>query len=271
MMMIMSARGWVSLCQHLLSHFLPEANRLGEMIRQELKLAAPRMIRHAREVLSIRQGILHDFESLSAESKSAPPSRLVGEESCDAPATPRLEIYPPLSTPGSLFADDLAYHDNRYAWVGSNLRRTSVRFGWSAVSFAEIRDLNRHRTGSKWSPQIPQGFYFAEDQLRSIGGNLEKTRKQLKSLASVGARACADAHSLLGQGSALYLYWTLLGTQYSFEHLTTADKFLYEAELRTGIGTHYRYATHLREVLKIWYARFPETKGFILEGSAEPE
>lgn len=27
------------------------------------------------------------------------------------------------------------------------LRRTSTRLGWEAISFAEIRDLNLHRTG----------------------------------------------------------------------------------------------------------------------------
>ncbi len=68
-----------------------------------------------------------------------------------------------------------------------------------------------------------------------------------------------------------YIYWTLLGTEFPFEHVTTADKFIYEAELRTGIGAHFRYAKHLRDVLALFYKQFPSTKGLILEGSAEPE
>ncbi|MDR1304921.1 MAG: hypothetical protein LBK76_06820, partial [Verrucomicrobiales bacterium] len=60
-------------------------------------------------------------------------------------------------------------------------------------------------------------------------------------------------------------------TQYPFEHTTTADKFIYEAELRTGLGAHYKYAEHLRDTLALWYAKFPATKGRILEGAAEPE
>ncbi len=28
---------------------------------------------------------------------------------------------------------------------------------------------------------------------------------------------------------------------------------------------------HLRDVLALWYEQFPETRGLILEGSAEPE
>lgn len=63
----------------------------------------------------------------------------------------------------------------------------------------------------------------------------------------------------------------MLGTEYPFEHTTTADKFLYEAELRTGLGAHFRYAKHLRDVLALWYDRFPATQGLVLEGSAEPE
>ena len=68
-----------------------------------------------------------------------------------------------------------------------------------------------------------------------------------------------------------YIYFTSLGHKYYFEHTTTADKFLYEMELRTGIGAHYKYAEHCREALSKWFEKFPETKGIIFEGSAEPE
>ena len=80
-----------------------------------------------------------------------------------------------------------------------------------------------------------------------------------------------QAHRLLADGNPAYVYWMLLGTQLDFEHVTTADKFIYEAELRTGTGSHYRYAQHLHDALALWYARFPETRGRILEGEAEPE
>jgi hypothetical protein len=63
----------------------------------------------------------------------------------------------------------------------------------------------------------------------------------------------------------------LLGTQVAFEHTTGADKFIYEAELRTGLGAHFRYARHLHDALTLWYDRFPETRGLVLEGASEPE
>ena len=57
-MLVMSARGWVNLCQHLLSHPLREAQNLGEAIRSELELAAPRLLKHAvaRDSMQRRHG-----------------------------------------------------------------------------------------------------------------------------------------------------------------------------------------------------------------------
>ena len=37
LMLVMSARGWVQLCQHLLSHPAPEAQEAGTLIREELQ------------------------------------------------------------------------------------------------------------------------------------------------------------------------------------------------------------------------------------------
>jgi hypothetical protein len=65
--------------------------------------------------------------------------------------------------------------------------------------------------------------------------------------------------------------FALLGHTYRFEHTTTLDKFIYEAELRTGVGAHYRYAYHLRNCLNMLYKKHPELRGVIFEGSAEPE
>jgi hypothetical protein len=93
----------------------------------------------------------------------------------------------------------------------------------------------------------------------------------LRREGAVGHAATAKASQLLQAAEPTYIYWSLLGAQYPFEHITTADKFLYEAELRTGLGAHFRYAKHLRDVLALWYEQFPQTKGLVLEGSAEPE
>ena len=260
-MFLMSARGWVGLCQHLLSHPLPEPRQLGERIVEELQLCAPRLIRHAARQPSTETGIREEFRRLSESAARGPAPN--GEH----PACPSLACALPDGAHGADLAADLAHHPNRYAWVGEELRRVGVRFGWGAMAFAEIRDLNRHRTGNKHCPLRPKGFYAANDQLPAGEG----AATAFGDLAAVGRAATAEAHRLLAAGDPAYVYRTLLGTQFPFEHLTTADKFIYEAELRTGAGAHYRYAEHLRETLALWYERFPTTRGLVLEGSAEPE
>ena len=64
MMMIQSARAWTTLCQHLLSHELPEAQTLGAQIVSELELAAPRMTRHATAKTSIQNGLQNEWKKL---------------------------------------------------------------------------------------------------------------------------------------------------------------------------------------------------------------
>lgn len=267
-MLIMSARGWVQLSQFLLSHVLPETQELGLLVREQLQLSAPRLMKHATAKETHQDSLRRAF----AEARHL--------AACDLPAAPAhgpwetpphayLEIMAPAYTDGQTFSHDLDFHENRYAPFGQGLQRTMVRFGWDAVTFAELRDLNRHRTGTKYCPFVPIGFYGALDQIPSYCP--EAIAGELHQAAGTGIALTRRARALLEAGDPAYVYWTVLGTQFHFEHTTTADKFLYEAELRTGVGAHYRYARHLHDALAHWYRLYPETKGKILEGSAEPE
>jgi hypothetical protein len=76
---------------------------------------------------------------------------------------------------------------------------------------------------------------------------------------------------LLARGSPAYVYSLLLGAQTPFEHSTHADKFIYEAELRTGLGAHFRYAQHLSSALGLFLEQVPEARAWVVEGTAEPE
>ena len=262
MMLVMSARAWASLCTNLSSQPLPEAVALAESLRKELALAAPHMLRHANATDDARAGIAREFEA----------RRAIAERPQMAAPAAHLDVMAPAGIGGAEMAEALANHSNRYAWQGPALTRTAVRFSWDAVAFAEIRDLNRHRTGSKHSTLVPRGFYAASDQVPHP--NLffaAPVDTEVGSAAAFGGALAERARSLLASGDPTYLYWTLLGTEFDFEHVTTADKFIYEAELRTGVGAHYRYAKHFHDALTLWYARFPETKGLVLEGAAEPE
>lgn len=271
-MLIMSARGWVQLCQYLLSHNLPEARELGQCVRAELEFCAPRLLRHATEKASFQQGIQWEFEQLQQEAQQNSPSALQPDAATfEAEATARLEVMLPQGVNDADLATDLQFHDNRYAWVGQQLKRTAVRFSWEAVALAEIRDLNRHRTGTKTCPLVPLGFYFAIDQITDNISDADVFRNNLRELSKQGQKASLGAHLLLSEGKPEYLYSTVLGTQYSFEHITTADKFVYEAELRTGTGAHFRYAQHLREAMKVLETNFLHLNNAISLGDAEPE
>ena len=263
-MLIMSARGWVGLCQRLLSHPLDEAVRLGELVSRELGLVTPRLLRHATAKESSRAGLL--AEQADARFLARKTSSCLEDGGTTAhPDCSYLEALTPRGVGGAELAASLRGRENRYAYQGQALGRTSVRFGWDAVTFAEIRDLNRHRTGTKYCPPCPVGFYWAEDELGGADSGL------LSRLAEIGRELSEKTLEQTRLDDPHAPYWCLLGTQFPFEHTTTADKFLYEAELRTGTGAHYRYAKHLHDVLELWYEKFPETKGLVLEGSAEPE
>ena len=275
MMMVMSARGWVQLCQYLLSHPLPEPQHLGNLIRQELALASPRLLKHATRQDGIAQGIEQEFDRLAAQAQHEAPPVSLTQTTLDAD-TDDLAMTMEISVPPDVTEADIVsaldHHHNRYGWTGSALRRTSVRYRWNAMALGEIRDLNRHRTGNRYLPLLPVGFYGAIDQIPTDTPNLPPhTTQAIKALQATGRRITAHARAGIARGEPAAIYHALLGTQFPFERTTTADKFLYEAELRTGVGAHYRYARHYRDALAQWYARFPATRGRILEGSAEPE
>lgn len=256
-MLVMSARAWVALCQRLLSHELPEPRALGAAIVTELELVTPRLIRHATYRESYAFGDAQEWAE--ARQAAAAPTRPVGA------ANAHLDVFAPGGLMPGAMPEALSAHKTRYDYFGAALQRTAVRFGWNAIAFAEIRDLNRHRTGSKYCPSCPVGFYTADDQVP------EGTDGLPTDLVELGHATTNRFRQLMADGDRHAPYWGLLGVQFPFEHTTTADKFLYEAELRTGVGAHYRYAHHLHEVLDLWYQRFPETQALVLEGSGEPE
>jgi thymidylate synthase ThyX len=251
-MMIASARAWVEIISHLLSHPLPEAQSLGRLLREQLDLVTPRLTRHA----CFKQDV-HDviIQSLRATQKTKP---------YDKPddgawinlfnvKLPRIDEYCRMRT-------------NRYSPFGQPVRMLPVHFGWRQIGFAEMRDLNRHRTGNKSCDYYPHGFHLPIDQSPHA-----QHAQELVKLAKYAEIARKKATTLLHRGDWTYVYFLMLGHTVGFSHVTTLDKFIYEAELRTGVGAHYRYAFHLKNCLRQLYTTYPRLKGIIFEGSAEPE
>jgi thymidylate synthase ThyX len=273
-MIVQSAREWARIANILNSHPCPEFNMLGNLIVNEMQLVCPRMCRYTgatdatRRMLSNELEVTRAFRCGLSHNHSLPEfGNMSAERGSSYSMQPEanVEIFS-IDSPLNSLALSASSRANRYSAFGSSVRRTSVRFSWDAVAMAEIRDLNRHRTGYKWCPLNPQGFYCAMEELP-----LGDSKDFFNSLEEFGWKFSVKAANELWNRSVGYEYWTLLGTQYYFEHTTQLDKFIYEGELRTGIGSHYRYAQHLHDALNELYRLEPELRHLVMEGTAEPE
>lgn len=256
-MLVMPARDWVELVRTLGSHYVPEARQLATMLIDQLKLVVPRLIKHCTPTEDRRMGHLVDLEEDSKFNTYAYDIFVTTDPRWDP-------LYPNIL---DVVNTDFKYHTNRYARIGRSADRITIKFAIPNIAMAELRDLNRHRTGYKYCPTKPSGFYGAVDQL-----SMEKTKdNSFLERIIFGRRACERQKVLVVQLDQSHAYWGLLGTQYYYEHGTTLAKVAYEIALRTGPGSHYKYAEHMTEVHDKLVEIIPSLKGKILLGSAEPE
>lgn len=268
-MMVMNARGWVDLIKALHSDLINESIELAILLTNELAKVTPRLIKHARFDELYHKGVsaefnrtviacLHennDIHSIESYNKSGAKCQINASDDISEDD----------------IVNDLMYHKSRYDYFGPSVCRTSVRFGWDALTIAELRDLNRHRTGTKTFTLAPVGSYFADDQVELLRKKDAKLAEVFYDLRAHGVKMTKIAQERLLIGDPSFAYYLPLGAQCSYEHITTADKFLYQCELRTGLGAHYTYAARMREVLELWHQKFPSTRNLIRPGTAEPE
>jgi thymidylate synthase ThyX len=252
--LVQSSRMWATTVKHLDSLPQPEARAAAKMIREELLKQSPRLMRHSFTERSYEEQAKQEFAASIALGRT----RLAS-----TPLTDEVWVHVDRATPPWLeqsqsIAESLRHRTNRYGQQGTATRRMRVSFAWNNMALAELRDLNRHRTGNRFTPLIQAGFYLPPEIPREphaalLADQLELTRE------------------LLARESPAYVYSLLLGAQTPFEHSTHADKFIYEAELRTGMGAHYRYAEHLSAALREFLIHVPEAREWVVEGTAEPE
>jgi thymidylate synthase ThyX len=252
--LVQTSRMWAVTVKHLDSLPHPEARAAAKLIRDELLKQSPRLMRHSFAEASFQR----QAEQELATSLSLGLSRL-----STAPLADDVWVHVDRATPPWLpetqsMADALRYRANRYGYQGTATRRMRVTFAWNNMALAELRDLNRHRTGHRTTPLIQAGFYLPPEIRHADHAALLDEQAAL-------------TRELMQRGSAAYVYSLLLGAQTPFEHSTHADKFIYEAELRTGMGAHFRYAEHLSAALKAFCQQVPEAKAWVVEGTAEPE
>jgi thymidylate synthase ThyX len=252
--LVQSSRMWATTVKQLDSLPHPEARAAAKLIREELLKQSPRLMRHSTAEKSYeeqaRQELAASLKLGLARLSSAPLADEIWVK-VDRETPPWLREEQPV-------AEALRHRANRYGYQGTATRRMRVTFAWNNMAIAELRDLNRHRTGHRYTPLIQAGFYLPPE------------------IPAAPHRALLDeqvafTRELMQRGSAAYVYALLLGAQTPFEHSTHADKFIYEAELRTGMGAHFRYAEHLSAALREFNRQVPEARDWVVEGTAEPE
>ncbi len=252
--LVQSSRMWATTVKHLDSLPQPEARAAAALIRGELLKQSPRLMRYSVAEKSFEEQARQEFAASLALGRE----RLSSGPLADEVWVHVDRATPPFLPESQSVAESLRHRANRYGQQGTATRRMRVAFAWNNMALAELRDLNRHRTGHRYTPLIQAGFYLPPEIDRAphaalLADQLELTRE------------------LMARGSPAYLYSFLLGAQTPFEHTTQADKFIYEAELRTGMGAHFRYAEHLSAALRGFFGQVPEAREWVVEGTAEPE
>jgi thymidylate synthase ThyX len=252
--LVQTSRMWAVTVKHLDSLPHPEARAAAALIRAELIKQSPRLTRHSFAEKSYEEQSRQDL----AASLSLGLARLSSVPLADEVWVHVDRTTAPFLAETQSVAEALRDRGNRYAQQGTATRRMRVSFAWNNMAIAELRDLNRHRTGHRYTPMIQAGFYLPQEITHAAHSKLLDDQMVL-------------TRELMQRGSATYVYSLLLGAQTPFEHSTHGDKFIYEAELRTGMGAHFRYADHLSAALRAFFAQVPEARAWVVEGTAEPE
>jgi len=253
--LVQSARMWtetISALTVLGNLGQTEAKTLAEQLKTELSKYCPRLVRHARSKPGWVKAMQEELELSVTSSKNVyselqPPAVQV----LNAGTVERLD---------KQLADSISIRENRYDRCGVVARQTPISIFWPQLPIAELRDLNRHRTGGRFSPLSHEGFYLPRE-VTSLGLDAD-INAFLEELNEFAATVPA---SLAG-------YIRFLGSITSYSHSTMFDKYVYTTELRTGAGAHFLYAEKYRETVEALQAQgYSATVANIHLGDAEPE
>jgi thymidylate synthase ThyX len=254
---IMTARVWADTLRQLDSIPLPEAKKCAALIREQLDKFVPRMTRHS----FCNESSANQTEQLFAYSINAiRNSGVVTANIADEVYLQVMNDAPSFLPNLQSVSETFSGKENRYSLAGTTARRIMVRAAWNNMAIAELRDLNRHRSGYRFSPLSPVGFYLPSEVKHPA---IDELLRDYKSLV--------EKIALQKEGAHAYVYSLMLGTQVPFEHSMHLDKFIYEIELRTGMGAHFRYADHLAKASAVLTKKMPELAPYIQAGNAEPE
>ncbi len=258
--LVQSARMWTETITGLLSSGVPELVQLGNGLKEKLTPYAKNLLRHARPkagwIQRAKDEALRSVPYIAADDLNAYSVNQEAPESCQVNISGKCS--------DETLAHALADRENRYDRCGTAARLTTVDCHWGEMTVAELRDLNRHRTGGRHSSLAYSGFYLSNEARSAFVDHQHMLEDW--DLLTVEVLRIAHAHPELSP------YTLALGAQVGFDHVTQFDKFVYTAELRTGAGAHFRYAKHYGDAVTCLRSiGFPRTADAIQVGEAEPE
>lgn len=257
----MTARAWCDVIAGLLSMPWIEARRLGDALRAKLALVAPRLVKHAR----VKQGWMRDQADVEE-----PPAAIFGSGKCAIGAHVDIGFSEGLLLPETL----LAVRENRYDRYARALRRTPARLVIPRLAIAELRDLNRHRTGESQNWLFHPNGFDAPAELKLFPELAPLVQSFMENQQGILADL-SESPEQADQGSetAAFLPYTYpLGLTVPYLHTMTLDKLVYMIELRTGPGAHFRYADHMRRAHhSLGLTAAAPLMDSIQVGQAEPE
>jgi thymidylate synthase ThyX len=246
--LIQSARMWSETISALASLPQPEAQTLAAKLKVELNNYTPKLLRHARP----KKGW-----HLRAENDLKRATKPTSDEHINIRDKTEVTITTEFSD--EEIAEAINSRENRYDACDVPACATQLQVKWNNISIAELRDLNRHRTGFRYSSLAHLGLYLPPEIPIS------------EDLALYLTTELPAFIKLQEKTPHLFPYFRLLGSQTDFSHQMQLDKFVYTAELRTGRGSHFRYVKHYHDAVNCLSKTLPLTTGNIQVGTGEPE
>ena len=201
-------REWAKVTRYLLSHFSPRVNILGKTLYSALKEEFSQ---------SFKNGDPTDRD-FDYHQKKARPACLKPTAYDPSVQWVGVSQYPKFScNPYAIY--DL--NELQREWAKHDI----ISFDVNNVTIAEARDINRHRSGSTTIDWEIDGFW-----------------SPIKSQVEDAYEASMEAYKEYHSGDLDWQFKLLLGNQLdSITRTTTMDKFIYEWQLRTGKGSHFKY------------------------------
>jgi thymidylate synthase ThyX len=250
---------WAEIIKEMKCFVFKEAVQVAATLEEQLRAVVPEFSKYLEPSTA-------DFNAVGQmldEADVAYPNAFRVNSNCPT----HVEVWSPrtpLSDP-SLYSA-MCSRKTRYDMCGTESKLQQVAVTWDTMAIAEVRDLQRHRNGTRFCLWAPKGFYLPPDVMSFFS-----TPSRADRLKAFLAK-CEDLHLILRtSGPSHYSpYGLLLGSQATYFHSQPLNRFAYMAELRTGPGAHFRYAQHMREAVNKYYAvTGADIK--ILVGDASPE